>query len=144
PTLAQTGIVPEWIDKAADPCTDFFAYACGGFVKTAQIPPDRSSWGAIQIVTKGNEDFLHDVLDKAAASISSSAAGDPIATKLGTYFAACMDEAAIEKAGIAPIQPMLDEIAKVKDGKTAARAVTMLHAEAISPFFALGPQQDYA
>src|SRR5690242_12670437 len=61
-TLAQTGIVPEWLDRSADPCTDFFAYACGGFVKTAQIPPDRSSWGAIQIVTKRNEDFLRDVL----------------------------------------------------------------------------------
>src|SRR5262249_51914687 len=64
-TLAQSGIVPEWIDRGADPCQDFFAYSCGGFTKTAQIPPDRSSWGAIQIVTKDNEEFLRKVLETA-------------------------------------------------------------------------------
>ena len=134
-TLAQTGIVPDWIDKSADPCTDFFAYACGGFVKTAVIPPDRSSWGAIQIVTKDNEEFLKRVLEDAAQK-----PGD----KLGDYYAACMDEAGIEKAGLAPIQPLLNEIAKVKDGKTAAHAVIALHEDGIAPFFDLGPQQDFA
>ncbi|MGE5181488.1 MAG: hypothetical protein ACM31C_05480, partial [Acidobacteriota bacterium] len=121
-TLAQSGIVPEWIDRTADPCTDFFAYACGGFVKTAVIPPDRSSWGAIQIVTKDNEEFLKKVLEDAAANPGN----DPVAQKLGAYYAACIDEAAVERAGVTPIQPMLAEIAKVKDAKTAAAAVTYL------------------
>jgi predicted metalloendopeptidase len=138
-TLAQSGIVPAWLDKSADPCTDFFAFACGGFVATAKIPPDRSSWGSIQIVTKDNEDFLRKVLDDAAANPGA----DPIADKLGTFYAACMDEPAIEKAGIAPIQPLLDEIAKVKDGNTAAHAVIVLASEGYSPFFELGPEQDY-
>src|SRR5258706_2551738 len=81
-SLAQSGIVPSWIDKAADPCTDFFAYACGTFVKTAQIPPDRSSWGAIQIVVKDNEDFMRDVLERAAKDPGS----DPVAQKIGAYY----------------------------------------------------------
>src|SRR5690348_16850154 len=87
-SLAQTGIVPDWIDKDADPCTDFFAYACGGFTKTAQIPPDRSSWGAIQLVQKDNEEFLRTVLESAAKT-----SGD----RLGDYYSACMDEAGVEK-----------------------------------------------
>jgi predicted metalloendopeptidase len=139
-TLAQSGIVPEWMDTSADACSDFFAFACGNFVKTAQIPGDRSSWGAIELVTKDNEDFLHKVLDDAAATQSS----DPVTAKLGKYYAACMDESAIESAGIAPIQPMLDEIAKVKDGATAAHAVIALEANALTPFFSLAPQQDFA
>ncbi len=130
-SLSQAGIVPTWIDKGADPCQDFFAYACGGFTKTAQIPPDRSSWGAIQIVTKDNEEFLKKVLEDLSAK-----PGD----RLGDFYAACMDEPGIEKAGITPIQPFLDVIAK----KPVAEAVIALQAEGYTPFFDLGPQQDFA
>src|SRR5262249_35726964 len=137
---AQSGIVRDGIDSGVDPGTDFFTFACGNFVKTAQIPPDRSSWGAIELVVKDNEDFLHKVLDDAAVTPSA----DPATAKLGKYYAACMDEAAIESAGIAPIQPLLDEIAKVTDGPTAARAVVALEADAITPFFTLAPQQAFA
>ncbi|MBV8760387.1 MAG: M13 family metallopeptidase [Deltaproteobacteria bacterium] len=134
-SLAQTGIVPAWIDKSADPCTDFFAYACGGFTKTAVIPPDRSSWGAIQLVQKDNEEFLRNVLEDAAKNP---------ADKLGTYYGACMDEEGIEKLGIMPIQPLLDEVGKVKDAATAAHAIEILHSEGITPFFDLSAEQDFA
>ncbi|HET9624523.1 MAG TPA: M13 family metallopeptidase [Kofleriaceae bacterium] len=144
-TLAQTGIVPGWLDKSADPCTDFFQYACGGFLKTAEIPPDRSTWGAIQIVVKDSEDVLHDVLEQAAKNAAGGglAAGDQALTKLGNYYAACMDEPAIEAAGIAPIQPMLDAIAKITDAKSAAAALITLHKNAVFPLFAIGPSQDF-
>ncbi|HEU4734443.1 MAG TPA: M13 family metallopeptidase, partial [Kofleriaceae bacterium] len=139
-TLAQSGIVPDWIDRAADPCTDFYAFACGGFLKTATIPPDRASWGAIELVTKDAEDVLHEVLETAAKSPPA----DPTLAKLGNYYAACMDEAAIERAGTAPIQPLLDVVAKVSDARSAAAAVAALHAETVFPLFAIGPQQDFA
>jgi len=137
-TLAETGIVPGWIDKTADPCNDFFAFACGGFLKTATIPADRSSWGTIELVVKDAEDFLHKVLEDAAR-----APGDPVAQKLGDYYAACMDEPAIERAAAAPIAALLAPIAKVTDGKTAAAAVTALHAQRIFPMFRIEQQQDF-
>jgi predicted metalloendopeptidase len=139
-TLADTGIVPDWIDSTADPCTDFYAFACGGFLKTATIPPDRSSWGAIELVVKDAEDLLHQVLDTAARAPS----GDPTLDKIGGYYAACMDEAAVERAGIAPMQPMLDTVATVTDGKSAVAAVIALHTRSVFPLFELGPQQDFA
>ena len=138
-SLAQSGIVPDWIDPTVDPCNDFFAFACGGFLKTATIPPDRSSWGAIEIVVKDSEDVLHDVLDAAAKAPS----GDPTLAKIGGYYAACMDESAIERAGTAPMQPLLDAIAKVTDGRSAAAAVVALQADGVFPMFAIGPQQDF-
>jgi putative endopeptidase len=138
-TLTQSGIVPGWIDKSADPCTDFYQYACGGFVKTATIPADRSEWGAIEMVVRDNEEFLEHVLDDAAAHPS-----DPITQKLGAYYAACMDEAAIDKAGVAPIQPELDQIAKITNAASAAHVVIALHAEGYVPFFDLAPTQDFA
>jgi putative endopeptidase len=139
-SLAQSGIVPGWLDRSVDPCTDFYAFACGGFLKTATIPPDRSSWGAIELVVKDAEDVLHDVLDRAARAAS----GDPVLDKIGGYYAACMNEPAIEAAGLAPIQPLLDAVARVTDGKTAAAAVITLHGEGVFPLFGIGPQQDFA
>ncbi len=139
-SLAESGIVPAWIDTAVDPCTDFYAFACGGFLKTAVIPPDRSSWGAIELVVKDSEDVLHQVLDAAARAPS----GDPTLDKIGAYYAACMDEAAIEHAGTAPIQPLLDAIAKVTDARSAAAAVIAMHAAGVFPLFAIGPQQDFS
>ena len=138
-SLAQSGIVPSWIDTAANPCTDFYAFACGGFTKTATIPPDRSSWGAIELVVKDAEDFLHKILEDAARA-STGGGGDPTVDKIGAYYAACMDEAAIERAGIAPIQPLLDAIARVTDARSAAAAVIALHAAGVFPLFAIGPQ----
>jgi putative endopeptidase len=139
-SLSDSGIVPEWLDATADPCQDFFQYACGGFLATAKIPPDRSSWGAILIVEQRQEDLLRKILEQAARAPGA----DPVTTKLGDYYAACTDEAAIEKAGIAPIQPMLDEIARVKDWKSAVHAVIDLHADGVFPLFDVGPAQDYA
>src|SRR5262249_37693421 len=139
-SLAASGIVPDWLDRSADPCKDFFAYACGGFLKTAQIPPDRVSWGSIQIVVKSNEDFLHGILEKAARDAGS----DPVQKKVGDYYAACMDEDAIEKAATAPLDPFMAVIAKVKDARTAAAAVIDPQALGVTPFFALGPSQDFA
>jgi predicted metalloendopeptidase len=139
-SLAESGIVPGWLDSSADPCQDFFAYACGGFTKTAEIPPDRSSWGAIQLVQKDSEEFLRTVLEDAAAATSP----DADTAKLGTFYAACMDEAKIEQAGVRPLQPMLDAIAQVKNGATAAHAVIAMQAQGFTPFFDVSPFQDFA
>jgi len=140
-TLAQTGIVPEWIDRSADPCTDFFAYACGAFVANSTIPPDEESWSTGRMMERDNEAFLRKVLEDAAAA---PAGGDPVRDKLGAFYASCTDEAAIEKAGIKPIQPYLDAIARVTDAKSAAAAISTLEAAGFTPMFDLGPQQDYA
>jgi predicted metalloendopeptidase len=139
-SLAQSGVIAGWMDRAADPCTDFFAYACGTLVRTTKIPDDRRSWGSIEIAEQDSEDFLHQFLDGAAHNATANAA----TVKLGAYWSACMDERAIDAAGLAPIQPLLDRIATVTDAASAADAVVALHAEGISPFFEIGPQQDLA
>ena len=138
-TLAQSGIVADWLDRSVDPCTDFYKFSCGGFLATAQIPADRSEWGTIEMVVQQSEEFLRDVLEKAAAAKTP----DPLTAKLGAYYAACMDEPAIEKAGTAPIQPLLATIATVKDGPSAAAAVIALHGAGMSPFFDVAAQQDF-
>jgi putative endopeptidase len=139
-TLAESGIVPDWVDDTADPCTDFFAYACGQFVKTATIPPDRSSWGAPHLVNQQAEELLRKTLEAAAAKPSS----DPVLQKIGDYYAACMDEASVDRAGLAPIQPLLDLVASVKDKQSAMAAIGPLHAQQIPVLFAPSDRQDFA
>ncbi|HTJ41449.1 MAG TPA: M13 family metallopeptidase [Kofleriaceae bacterium] len=139
-TLAESGIVPEWIDTTADPCNDFFAYACGGFTKTAEIPADRSQWGALSIVDHEQEETLHALLEAAA----KDAHGDALLTKIGDYYAACMDEGAVEQAGLAPVQPLLDSIDQIKDAKDVAHVIEHLHMLSIPSFFRIEATQDFA
>ena len=136
--LVQTGIDPTWMDPAVDPCQDFFAYACGGFVKSTVIPADRATWGTTESVQRQNEEMLRQVLETAA----SSPGVDPTLRKLGDYYAACTDEPGIEKAGATPIAPLLDRVAKVKDTKTLAAAIIELHASNVFPLFDVESEQD--
>jgi putative endopeptidase len=138
-SLAETGIVPAWIDTTADPCQDFFAYACGGFVKSTVIPSDRATWGTTEIIQKSNEEWLRAVLEKDAAGGGADAG----AKKIGDYYAACIDEGAVEKAGLTPIKPLLAEVAKVTDVRSLGKAVIALHAASVFPLFDIGSQQDF-
>ena len=136
--LAIAGVNPEWMDAGADPCQDFYAYACGGFVKSTVIPGDMATWGPTEEVTKRNEEYLRAMLEKDGQAPSS-----PLEKKIGDYYAACMNEDGIEKAGMAPIQPLLDAVAKVKDVASLDTAITELHKASVFPLFDIGAQQDF-
>jgi predicted metalloendopeptidase len=127
------------MDPTVDPCQDYFAYACGGFVKSKVIPPDRSVWSVTSEMMKANEEYLRDVLEKAAKSTSD----DPTEKKLGDYYAACMDEGAVEKAGVVPIKSLLDVAAHVTDAKSLGGAIAKLHQQQIFPLFNIDGLQDY-
>ena len=63
------GLNTAYIDKSADPCQDFFQYACGKFSSLHPIPPDRSSFGNMSMLSDENEKILHAILDKASAKV---------------------------------------------------------------------------
>jgi putative endopeptidase len=98
------------MDKSVDPCSDFYNYACGGWQKKNPIPPDQTSWNAYTKLQDETWVVLRDILESAAAPSSN---GNAARQKIGNYYAACMDDQAVEKAGIAPLNPQLDKIAKL-------------------------------
>jgi putative endopeptidase len=95
------------MDRSADPCVDFYQYSCGGWMKTNPIPPDQARWSVYDKLEDENRQFLWGLLEDAA---KAGPGATPSERKIGDYFASCMDEAAIEKAGKAPLAPELAEI----------------------------------
>jgi len=140
-TLAAIGLDPDALDRKADPCEDFYQFACGGWQAKTEIAADLPiAMRSFVDIELRNEDYLHDVLEKARTSPGK----DPLLQKLGTYYGACMDEPAIEKAGLAPLKPVLAQIAKIKDAKTLSAAVTAMQPLAMNPLFDFSPTEDFA
>jgi len=102
------------MDKSVDPCVDLYHYSCGGWQKKNPIPPDQTSWSVYGKLHEDNQIFLRAMLEHAALPNPQRTA---VEQKTGDFYSACMDEATVEKRGLAPIQPELDAIAQVKSVK---------------------------
>src|SRR6476469_2488866 len=107
--ISETGLDLEAIDKGADPCQDFYQYACGNWLKTHPIPADESSWGSFNLLFERNQATLRQILEDSAAHPDRS----PIDGKIGGFYQSCTDEAIIEKRGTEPLKPELDRIAAI-------------------------------
>src|SRR6185437_5399256 len=105
------------MDKTADPCEDFYQYSCGGWMKDNPIPADQASWSVYGKLHQDNQRFLWGILDDLSKKNSGRSANQQ---KIGDMFGSCMDEAAVEKAGAAPLKPQLEAIAALKNKKGLA------------------------
>jgi len=109
---ATHGVDLAGIDRSVKPGDDFFDYANGAWIKTNEIPADRSSWGAWGVLSELNNQRVRELIERAAAA---KAADGTDAQKVGDFYASYMDETGIEAKGLAPLKPDLDRIAAIKD-----------------------------
>src|ERR1700685_248108 len=111
------------MDKSVDPCVDLYQYSCGGWQKKNPIPPDQTSWSVYGKLYQDNLTFLRDMLEQAARPNEQR---DAVTQKTGDFYAACMDESAVEKQGFSAIQPELSAIGQLKSAKELAPLVARL------------------
>ena len=129
---SQPAVNLDTIDKTVDPCTDFFQYACGNWLKTAQIPADQAAWGQAVELRERNAAILREILEKAAAETPGR---DAITQKIGDYYSSCMDEKTVEAKGLDPLKPELDRIAGAKDKAALIEAIARVHLIGPNPLF---------
>ena len=113
PTLEHFSV--EQVDKSLDPCSDFFEYACAKWNKANPIPADQPASGTFNRLVIWNVAAERNTLEEAAKASHRT----PVQQQVGDYYTACMDEAAVSKAGISPLQPELDRIAKLEKSELA-------------------------
>src|SRR5271168_2904076 len=140
PPQRLPGLDTRLIDTTADPCVDFFQYACGHFNKYHPIPPDRSGYGAGAIIAEYTESALHTILEAAASGGSKRTANEQ---KTGDFYAACMATDAISQDGLKPLQPELDRIAALKSKDQLPELLAHYQMINDSAFLNFGEQQDF-
>ncbi len=135
----SAGFSIDNIDKSVDPCVDFYQYACGNWIKKAEIPADRAAWQSFSELNESNLEIERGILEKAAAG---GAGRNAIDQKIGDLYGSCMDEKAVDARGIAPIKPELDRIATVKDKPGLIAEIGQLHMVGQSSLFSFYSASD--
>ncbi|MDE2091399.1 MAG: M13 family metallopeptidase [Gammaproteobacteria bacterium] len=131
----------DWLDRSVNPAQNFYGYANGGWQKANPIPPAYSRWGTFNILQNENEDAIHQILEDAAKNTQAQPGSD--LQKIGAFYFSGMDEAAINQAGIKPLEPELDRINKIYDLKQLQTEIAHLQMIGVDALFGMGQMQDF-
>ena len=136
------GLDVNAMDRSADPCVDFYQYACGGWMKNNPIPADQARWDVYSKLAQDNRRYLWGILEDLSRRQDGRSASQQ---KIGDYFGACMDERAIEARGAEPLKPYFDQIAGLRSNRDLPRVLARLHLAVADQgmYFGFGSSQDY-
>ena len=125
-------IDPASMDKSVDPCVDFYAYSCGGWIKSNPIPADQAAWSVYSKLQEQNRANVRQILEAAAAPTANRSVIDQ---KIGDYYASCMDEKTIESAGLKPLDADLKRIDDIATRNDMADYLARFHPQDLSIYF---------
>src|ERR1700690_1144548 len=138
PAKSQPVLDVASMDPSVDPCTDFFTYSCGAWIKKNPIPPDQNSWSIYSKLQDDNKTILREILESAATPATDR---DTVKQKIGDYYVACMDEKAINTAALKPLQLALDRIQQMHSKQDIADVAAAMVPD--GALFRFRSDQDY-
>ncbi|HEY4002603.1 MAG TPA: M13 family metallopeptidase [Candidatus Xenobia bacterium] len=136
-SAGSQGIDPTELDTSVRPQDNFDEFAVGGYLKTHDIPSDKPAWGVLQQMAETNQDTLHTILDKLPAGAPGS--NDQ---KLHDFYQSGMDQAAIEKAGLTPLNGEFARLDAVQTPQDLQDEFAHLQTAGLAGPFGFGSTQD--
>jgi putative endopeptidase len=131
---AQTsGINIANIDKSINPRDDFYQFANGTWLKTAQIPGNESTWGSFNEIIDRNYDNLKKILEECAKDKAAKPGSNK--QKIRDFYLSGMDTAKLDKEGYTPIKSYLAEIDKIANTSDLLKTAGQFHHKGIACLF---------
>src|SRR6185437_14957231 len=144
PSTSRISPIPGFdrsiMDTNADPCANFYQFACGKFAAKYPIPGDLPLYDQFENLNEYNRQLLHGILEQASEQTSGRS---PNEQKIGDYYSSCMNTSAIDADGLKPLQPELDRIDALKDRKELPALLAHYQQISVNAFFSLGSMQDF-
>jgi endothelin-converting enzyme/putative endopeptidase len=139
-TSGGSGIQTADINHSVDPCTDFYEFSNGTWRANNPIPPEMQRWSRRWAAGESSKDKLKGILDEVSAQ--KDLAPGSVRQQIGDFYAACMDDEAVNKVGITPIRPYLDEIDGLKNFTDVQQLIIKFHDQGlfVPPMF---PPEDW-
>jgi predicted metalloendopeptidase len=140
-TLASSAALDvQGLDRGLDACRDFYQFANRKWLEATQIPDDRARWGTFEVIAARNELVLLKAFEDALARPLPPAGSAE--RKAIQYYASGMDLAAIEKAGLAPLDPILAGVRRMNGAADLAKLLGSLHRKGIDAGFTFDVEVD--
>ena len=137
--VLRTGVATDYIDPSVRAQDDFFTYLNGKWIKSTEIPADKSSWGSFAKLRDDTQPVLRAIIEKSAASKPANATD---AQRIGDFYASFMDEAKLEQLGLTPLNAELAKIAALKDKSELPALLAHLGQIGVTVPFDFGIHQD--
>ena len=138
-TTQTTGLDLANLDTTALPGTDFYQYACGGWMKAHPLTAEYSQYGSFTILAEENRKQMQGLIEELAAA--EHPAGS-VAQKVGTLYKIAMDSVKLNADGIAPICAGLEEIAALKDKRDVYALLGSLERRGVTSYLGTGVGAD--
>jgi len=142
PLFGEHGFDTSTIDRNVAACDNFYEFAVGKWRTQHPLPSTYSRFGRFEEVGERNRDLLRAILEEDAKSAASAPHGSA-AQKLGDFYNSCMNETAIESAGVSPIAPELERIDAVHDRASLQDEIIRLQQRGVGSAFRFGAQNDF-